>query len=52
MRLVVERWEAKFKLNQNHSEVRRERVLAALLDRGDAGSVGVARLMRERMPKP
>ncbi len=50
-RLVVERWEAKFKLNQNHSEARRERVVAALLERGDADSVGVARLMRTRMPK-
>lgn len=47
-RLVVQRWEAKFKLNQNHPQARRERVVAALLERGDPESAAVARLMQER----
>lgn len=42
---VVDRWEAKFKLNQNHSPVRRERVRQALADRPDAESQAVAELM-------
>ena len=45
-RIVVERWEAKFKLNQNHSQMRRERVVAGLETRGDYDSRAVAKLMR------
>lgn len=51
-RIVVERVEAKFKLNQNHSAARRERVIAALGAREDADSRAVADLMRERNGAP
>jgi transcriptional regulator len=45
-RIAIERLEAKFKLNQNHSQVRRERVVAALSAQGDHDSQSVAALMR------
>ena len=45
-RITVERWEGKWKLNQNQSEVRRRRVEAALSARSDAQSQAVAAEMR------
>jgi transcriptional regulator len=45
-RMTVERWEAKFKLNQNHSEARRARVIAALEGEGKAGGLEIAGMMR------
>jgi transcriptional regulator len=46
-RMTVDRWEAKFKLNQNHSEARRERVIAALETGEDADGRKIAAMMRE-----
>lgn len=45
-KLTVTRWEGKAKLNQNHPVERRERVIAALEQQGDADSLAVAALMR------
>jgi len=45
-RIVVERLEAKWKLNQNHSAARRERVVQALSQRPDDDSQAIAELMR------
>lgn len=45
-RITVERWEGKWKLNQNQSDVRRRRVEAALSARSDAPSQAVAAEMR------
>jgi transcriptional regulator len=45
-RMTVERWEAKFKLNQNHSQARRERVIAALELQDDADGRKIAAMMR------
>lgn len=44
-RIAVERWEGKFKLNQNHPAERREKVRAALAARGgeDAAVAGMMR---------
>jgi len=48
-RITVERWEGKWKLNQNQSEVRRRRVEAALAARSDAQSQAVAAEMRRTL---
>jgi len=48
-RITVERWEGKWKLNQNQSLVRRQRVAAALAARGDAESQAVAAEMRRTL---
>lgn len=45
-RMVIEKIEGKFKLNQNHPAERRQRVVRALERQGDENSVGVAKLMR------
>jgi transcriptional regulator len=46
-RMVIDKLEGKFKLNQNHPAERRQRVIAKLEQQGDENSVGVANLMRE-----
>jgi len=46
-RMTVERWEAKFKLNQNHSPARRERVMAGLEAEEDSDGRKIAAMMRE-----
>jgi transcriptional regulator len=48
--IAVTRLEGKFKLSQNRPAADRPRIIAALERRGDADSVGVARLMRQREP--
>lgn len=45
-RIVIDRLEAKWKLNQNHSQVRRERVIAALEERNHGDDRAIAALMR------
>lgn len=49
-RITVERWEGKWKLNQNQSLVRRKRVAAALEARSDHESQAVAAEMRRSLP--
>ena len=44
-RIEITRLEGKWKLNQNHPEERRERVVRALTERGDENSLEIARLM-------
>jgi len=46
-RIAIERIEGKWKLNQNHPQERRERVIAALRERGGGNDVEIARLMQE-----
>ncbi|MCE9607181.1 MAG: FMN-binding negative transcriptional regulator [Planctomycetia bacterium] len=48
-RITVERWEGKWKLNQNQSEVRRRRVAATLAARDDAQSQAVAEWMQRSL---
>ena len=48
-RIRVERLEAKWKLSQNHSVERREKVVEALEQRGDAQSLDMAEAMRKVM---
>jgi transcriptional regulator len=48
--IAVSRLEGKFKLSQNRPAADRPRIIAALEERGDADSQGVAQLMREREP--
>jgi transcriptional regulator len=48
--IKVTRLEGKYKLSQNRPAADRPQVIAALEDRGDADSLAVARLMREREP--
>lgn len=50
-RITIERLEAKWKLNQNHAQARRDRVVAALETRDDYDSHTIAELIR-RTPKP
>ena len=50
--IAVDRLEGKFKLSQNRPAIDRPRIVAALESRGDADSLGVARLMRDRAPAP
>jgi transcriptional regulator len=45
-RMTVERWEAKFKLNQNHPQARRERVITALEAEGDSDGRKIATMMK------
>jgi transcriptional regulator len=49
-RISIERLEGKWKLSQNHPPERREKVIAALSERGGE-SAAVAELMRERFPE-
>jgi transcriptional regulator len=49
-RMVIDRIEGKFKLNQNHPEERRRRVVRTLEGRGDENARGIARLMRDTLP--
>lgn len=46
--IVVTRLEGKFKLSQNRPASDRPRIVAALEERDDADSLGVARLMQDR----
>jgi transcriptional regulator len=46
-RIPIERLEGKWKLNQNHPQERREKVVAALEARGGPDEQAIARLMRE-----
>ena len=46
-RIPIDRIEGKWKLNQNHSPDRREKVIAALTKRPDAQSQAIAELMSE-----
>jgi transcriptional regulator len=46
-RIEITRMEGKWKLSQNHSEVRRRKVIRALEARSDEGSQEIARRMRE-----
>jgi len=48
--LAVSRLDGKFKLSQNRPAADRPRIIAALEEREDADSQGVAGLMREREP--
>ena len=48
-RIVIDKIEGKFKLNQNHPEERREKVIRALGTGGDENSRAVAELMRRSM---
>jgi transcriptional regulator len=45
-RVEIARWEAKWKLGQNHSPERRHRTIAALEQQADAGAREIAALMR------
>jgi transcriptional regulator len=47
--IEIDRIEGKWKLNQNHSRERRERVIRGLLDSANSGAQEVARLMRESL---
>lgn len=49
-RLEIARLEGKFKLNQNHPPERRARVANALEQQGDENSLGIAALMRAKLP--
>jgi transcriptional regulator len=48
--IEVDRLEGKFKLSQNRPGGDRPRIVAALEARGDADAIGIARLMRDRLP--
>ena len=48
-RIEITRLEGKWKLNQNHSEARRHKVMTALADRPDDDSKAIASLMRENL---
>jgi transcriptional regulator len=48
-RIEISRLEGKWKLSQNHSEIRQRRVAGALESREDPDSRAVARLMAERL---
>jgi transcriptional regulator len=50
LRIEMEKIEGKFKLNQNHSVDRRQKVVRALVERGDENAQAVAALMQARMP--
>jgi transcriptional regulator len=50
--IEIDRIEGKWKLSQNHSPERRERVIRGLLDSVDSGAHDVARLMRETLGLP
>ena len=46
-RIAIEQLEGKWKLNQNHPQERRERVIAALSGQESANSLAIARLMQD-----
>lgn len=48
-RIVIERIEGKYKLSQNHPRERRERIVAALNQRGDENAREIAALMTESL---
>lgn len=50
LRMTIERIEAKWKLNQNHPQERRERVIAALEQEGGEANLEIASLMRATLP--
>jgi transcriptional regulator len=50
-RIVIEKIEGKFKLNQNHPAERRHRVIQVLERQGDENSAGVAKLMRDTLSR-
>lgn len=49
-RIVIDRLEGKWKLNQNQPVERRIKVVRALKDRGDDDSVAMATLIQQRLP--
>ncbi len=49
-RIVIARLEGKFKLNQNHSVERRERVIRALKAQPDENASAIAQLMQDTLP--
>lgn len=49
-RMVIEKLEGKFKLNQNHPPERREKVIRELERQGDEQSRAVAELMKNDLP--
>lgn len=51
-RMVIERLEGKWKLNQNYPPERRQRVIAALRARGDENSLAIADLMEATLSTP
>ena len=51
-RVVIKRLEGKRKLSQNHTEVRRRRVIQALAGQPDDDSQAIARLMAEDLDRP
>lgn len=48
-RIEIERIEGKWKLNQNYSVERREKVVRALAERGDETSTAIADLMHQQL---
>ncbi len=51
IRIAVDRWEAKFKLSQNHPIERRQRVITELKNRGEPDDLSIARLMQQTLPR-
>lgn len=51
-RIAIQRIEGKWKLNQNHPEERRRKVIRALETRPDADSQAIARLMTDALSRP
>lgn len=49
-RMLIDRIEGKFKLNQNHPQERRDKVIRALTTQGDENSLGIADLMQKSPP--
>jgi transcriptional regulator len=49
-RIEIERFEGKWKLNQNHPVERRRKVIAALRNQDDENSQSIAALMHETLP--
>jgi transcriptional regulator len=50
-KIKITRMEGKWKLSQNHSKERQERVVNALETKGDANSQQISKLMRENIQK-
>lgn len=48
-RMLIQKIEGKFKLNQNHPAERRKKVIQALTRQGDENSSAVAKLMRDTL---
>lgn len=51
-RIEINRLEGKWKLSQNHTEVRRRRVIRALAGQPDDDSQAIAKLMSEELDRP